>query len=348
MHFLVSSLLFCRLPRVHLAGKTLHVIPAPSCKKLKKIELRPEDAPRSAHLGEASHASFGVIPKDRLISWSDLPESIACLIFQKAMQGISYIGTSWGTNDMNHSVNGAMCLTSKGFCQTLAVIKNSAAKATMAPLDLAAIKRKCLTTDLSFVHDLFYKNASKRFAASVVPGTEIDEILSHLSPTLPVHPSACESLLEAVVGIAFENKIPDMCSAVEIEYKRFMVIKCIETKQTGEGNSPWNTRCSPSSLIDEFWHAHMLHPKKYVDFCNALIKDVIDHQPGYVMDAAIQTATLASKLDAAFKYEKLLTTCFMKDDISRNSVASWAESVCAFVGDFDYDTDDYGNYDDCG
>jgi len=70
------------------------------------------------------------------------------------------------------------------------------------------------------------------------------------------------------------SKLP---SSVEIkplidEYKKFMVIKVI-SKDT---QCPMNL--SPSSLIDQVWHEHILHTSKYREACTAL-GVFIDHDP---------------------------------------------------------------------
>ena len=43
------------------------------------------------------------------------------------------------------------------------------------------------------------------------------------------------------------------------EYKKFLVIKVIAK----------DTQCSPSALIDQVWHEHILHTAKYRDACTA-------------------------------------------------------------------------------
>ncbi|MBC9714092.1 hypothetical protein H9Y04_16130 [Streptomyces sp. TRM66268-LWL] len=39
---------------------------------------------------------------------------------------------------------------------------------------------------------------------------------------------------------------------------------------------------SPSPLVDDFWHAFLLHTKAYRDFCEAQFGRFLDHQPGYL------------------------------------------------------------------
>jgi hypothetical protein len=39
---------------------------------------------------------------------------------------------------------------------------------------------------------------------------------------------------------------------------------------------------SPSPLVDDFWHAFLLHTKAYRQFCGENFNRFLDHQPGYL------------------------------------------------------------------
>ncbi|MGP4090739.1 glycine-rich domain-containing protein [Streptomyces sp. KR55] len=39
---------------------------------------------------------------------------------------------------------------------------------------------------------------------------------------------------------------------------------------------------SPSPLVDDFWHAFLLHTKAYREFCEQTFGRFLDHQPGYL------------------------------------------------------------------
>lgn len=39
---------------------------------------------------------------------------------------------------------------------------------------------------------------------------------------------------------------------------------------------------SPSPLVDDFWHAFLLHTKAYREFCQDKLGQFVDHQPGYL------------------------------------------------------------------
>ncbi|MCT9090617.1 hypothetical protein N4G70_17395 [Streptomyces sp. ASQP_92] len=39
---------------------------------------------------------------------------------------------------------------------------------------------------------------------------------------------------------------------------------------------------SPSPLVDDFWHAFLLHTKAYQDFCERTLGKFVHHQPGFL------------------------------------------------------------------
>ncbi|MER7411447.1 hypothetical protein DEH18_30175 [Streptomyces sp. NHF165] len=39
---------------------------------------------------------------------------------------------------------------------------------------------------------------------------------------------------------------------------------------------------SPSPLVDDFWHAFLLHTKAYQDFCGNVLGKFVHHQPGFL------------------------------------------------------------------
>jgi len=109
---------------------------------------------------------------------------------------------------------------------------------------------------------------------------------------------------------------------VEAMYRKFLVIKAIEAhsmfpsespyklyqpgKQDPGYSDPWKVRCQPSFFVDQFWHAHMLHPKLYATSCIALIGSVIDHEPGYTgaeSEKSSPPSHAASKMARVFHYE---------------------------------------------
>ncbi|MGC5400570.1 glycine-rich domain-containing protein [Streptomyces sp. DT20] len=43
-----------------------------------------------------------------------------------------------------------------------------------------------------------------------------------------------------------------------------------------------DTPLSPSPLIDDFWHAFLLHTQAYQNFCSGTIGKFVHHQPGFL------------------------------------------------------------------
>ena len=58
---------------------------------------------------------------------------------------------------------------------------------------------------------------------------------------------------------------------VEDEYKRFLVIKCVEEiascKNLEDTSSIWLQSVQPCKLVELFWHAHCLSTSKYCNDC---------------------------------------------------------------------------------
>ena len=69
--------------------------------------------------------------------------------------------------------------------------------------------------------------------------------------------------------------VPSVTDAVD-EYRRF-----VEMTIFSQG------RCVPSRVVDEVWHAHILHSKDYVAFSNALGVGYLHHTPAKQQDQNI-------------------------------------------------------------
>ncbi|WP_059006208.1 glycine-rich domain-containing protein [Streptomyces specialis] len=78
---------------------------------------------------------------------------------------------------------------------------------------------------------------------------------------------------------------------------------------------------SPSPIVDDYWHAFLLHTKAYADFCDRAFGKFIHHQPGFLDKEehgggkAIRTRTLDAityagyEIDAEFWPELDLANC---------------------------------------
>ncbi|KAJ1617686.1 hypothetical protein T492DRAFT_917446 [Pavlovales sp. CCMP2436] len=112
----------------------------------------------------------------------------------------------------------------------------------IAPLELRKLKRASVALDLAFLRKDFVKAAEKG--------------LGFLLSNWPDHAETMTAFTIAVEGA----------------YKKFLVVKAVETKA--------RIRSEASSV---FWHAHMLNPQHYSASCTALLgaPGLIDHTPGY-------------------------------------------------------------------
>lgn len=74
--------------------------------------------------------------------------------------------------------------------------------------------------------------------------------------------------------------------AVEDEYKRFLVLKCVESRASkaklhNDTANLWsNEPIQPGPLVDLFWHAHILATKQYTKDCLYLVGDIIEYSGG--------------------------------------------------------------------
>ena len=89
-------------------------------------------------------------------------------------------------------------------------------------------------------------------------------------------------IIDAAIALDLSFLVPSLLSklppSVDIkqlleEYKKFLVIKVVAK----------DTQCSPSALIDQVWHEHILNTAKYRDACTAF-GVFIDHDPSGAQD----------------------------------------------------------------
>merc|ERR1712112_705189 len=76
----------------------------------------------------------------------------------------------------------------------------------------------------------------------------------------------------------FPSEIKEESENLLSEYRRFLALKVI----SGDTSTPM--MLSPSPLIDQVWHIHLLMPAHYLDCCRALGVDTIDHDPSSARD----------------------------------------------------------------
>lgn len=54
---------------------------------------------------------------------------------------------------------------------------------------------------------------------------------------------------------------------------------------------------APARDIDEVWHLHMLHPRAYVEDCNRIFGEILDHDGGFGKDSDQQYEELLAVFD---------------------------------------------------
>lgn len=81
--------------------------------------------------------------------------------------------------------------------------------------------------------------------------------------------SGPKSRLKALCGWSDEK-----CNLIEPQYKAFLAVH-LENK---------TKNLVPSKDVDEMWHMHILHTKKYVDFCNNVFGEYFHHYPHSVVE----------------------------------------------------------------
>jgi len=84
-----------------------------------------------------------------------------------------------------------------------------------------------------------------------------------------------ELLASATIPENFKDKL----GALLQEYRRFLAIKVIF------GDTKLSLCFSPSAIIDQVWHTHMLLPSNYVNCCKELGVDIIEHDPSAARNA---------------------------------------------------------------
>ena len=179
------------------------------------------------------------------------------------------------------------------------VMNLQAPREIISPRGLAELKAAAFRIDLSSVCVNFIRDMQERWGGDQLssfeaawPGVEVDE-------TDPLD----------IIVERFGGTYSAFAKIVAMEYTKFLLVKCVEhlakTKAaTTTVLNTWNEKCVPNKLVDMFWHAHMLAPKKYATDCTMLIGDIIDHDAGYVSADAHNGSDYASKKACLFQFEQ--------------------------------------------
>lgn len=172
---------------------------------------------------------------------------------------------------------------STAFARAASTVTYASAAPVISGPDVVALKRRAFALNLRDgapgLHATFLRDVKSTFAHKVVcEDFGLDEAESDDEDALPWYPTFVKHF--------FDGSEEKLARAAESEYKKLLVLKGIEAlakdKQRGLDTS-WGTRCQPTTIIDLFWHAHMLHPRAYQSACDTLIGRTIDHEPSYTI-----------------------------------------------------------------
>jgi hypothetical protein len=93
---------------------------------------------------------------------------------------------------------------------------------------------------------------------------------------------------------------------VEDEYKRFLVIKCVEKiascKNLEDTASIWLWSAQPRKLVELVWHAHCLSTSKYCSDCNVIFGQVVEFTGLY--DTHGEAPSTLEKHKILFQFER--------------------------------------------
>lgn len=164
----------------------------------------------------------------------------------------------------------------------------------LTPQELAELKSKVFSLDTTAIHESFLKLIKvqwpqhlKEDEFDVYETDPLQAVLNHFKPEVFI-------------------------KMVEDEYKRFLVIKCVEILASRKKNvdaaaSMWLSPVQPCKLVERFWHAHCLHVNKYSTDCIALVGDIIDFTGPYD-DTNEESSSTSTKHKLLFRFER----CFLK------------------------------------
>jgi hypothetical protein len=88
--------------------------------------------------------------------------------------------------------------------------------------------------------------------------------------------------------IFIEGWKPKQAKAAIQQYRNYLFLKVKYRSEYEEHELP------PSFEIDEVWHAHILHTKDYVEFCNRVFNEYLHHSPHHGQDKGISLTQLSN------------------------------------------------------
>jgi len=85
--------------------------------------------------------------------------------------------------------------------------------------------------------------------------------------------------IEILYSVTIPENFKKKSETLLQEYRQFLAIKVIF------GDTKLPLSLSPSAIIDQVWHIHMLMPGNYANCCRELGVDIIEHDPSAARDA---------------------------------------------------------------
>jgi len=263
---------------------------------------------------------------DPCISFSDWPRPEA---YQETL-------LKWDSSSANPANNppydpsifGNFSRCSRAWADAVGEYVNSVDIVGATAMQLRQIKQKALCLDLRFLHKSFMSAVEGQLGTfDLEEYIHEDEVGSeedaHIGSVLKVIIMEYKKRFPCIGSDALGGDALDACCdsckgqsdcsaltaishAVESAYRKFLVVKAVETAVSARGlENQWMEKCCASPIIDVFWHAHLLHPKHYLETCSAMLGyvGVIDHDPGYINPKRFVNSTLGWKMKQLFSRE---------------------------------------------
>ena len=98
----------------------------------------------------------------------------------------------------------------------------------------------------------------------------------------------------------------ELCNEIEIEYKRFLALKRKYPEK----------EVVPNSLIDKFWHQHILDTLKYAQDCENLFGYFLHHYPYFGMNGKQDAQNL---IDAFGETRKIYQRHFKEEYVGQST-----------------------------
>lgn len=166
------------------------------------------------------------------------------------------------------------------------------------PKDLLGIKTRAMDLDLAEVEQEFAQELCSKcdtFRAS-------DVLCKSEMKACGIDSDEEVDILEAFFEEEGFQSALEFAPKVSTEYRRLLVLKCIEiiaaANTTIDDKNPWKESSKPrSSLVEMFWQAHYKsNPSQYIQDCRTVLGGTLSE-----VDTTTVAATIKNNIDAAVK-----------------------------------------------